>query len=89
MYYIQFYRLLTAFICNDICPREAVDAVVDALLITELPNFSALHVLQFLVAAAETHSHLYSRLRTWSISKLNENTNLTKLTVSYSCIFTW
>ncbi|VDK67051.1 unnamed protein product [Litomosoides sigmodontis] len=81
----KFYRLLTAFICKDICPRETVDAVVDALLITELPNFSALHVLQFLVVAAETHSHLYSRLRTWSISKLNENTNLTKLTL-FACL---
>lgn len=90
MYYnIQFYRLLTAFICDDSCPRETVDAVVEALLTIELPNFSALHVLQFLVAAAETHSHLYSRLRAWSISKLNENTNLTKLTVSYYYILTW
>ncbi|CAG9540601.1 unnamed protein product [Cercopithifilaria johnstoni] len=81
----KFYRLLTAFICDDTCPRETVDAVINALLITELPNFSALHVLQFFVAAAETHSHLYSRLRAWSISKLNENTNLTKLTL-FSCL---
>lgn len=78
---------MTAFICDDTCPRETVDAVVSALLVTELPDFSALHVLQFLVAAAETHSHLYSRLRSWSISKLNENTNLTKLTVSYKFTF--
>ncbi|MCP9262141.1 hypothetical protein DINM_005433 [Dirofilaria immitis] len=77
----RFYRLLTAFICDDSCPRETVDAIVDALLIVPLPDFSALHVLQFLVAAAEIHSHLYSRLRIWSLSKLNENTNLTKLTV--------
>ncbi|KAL3994867.1 hypothetical protein ACH3XW_23480 [Acanthocheilonema viteae] len=81
----KFYRLLTAFICDDTCPRETVDAVVNTLLNTELPNFSALHVLQFLVAAAETHSHLYARLRAWSISKLNENTNLTKLTL-FSCL---
>uniref|UniRef100_A0AAF5Q355 Integrator complex subunit 7 n=2 Tax=Wuchereria bancrofti TaxID=6293 RepID=A0AAF5Q355_WUCBA len=81
----KFYRLLTSFICDDSCPCETVDAVVDALLTAVLPNFSALHVLQFLVAAAETHSHLYSRLRAWSISKLNENTNLTKLTL-FSCL---
>ncbi|EJD76481.1 hypothetical protein LOAG_16605 [Loa loa] len=81
----KFYRLLTAFICDESCPRETVDAVVDALLTIALPNFSALHVLQFLVAAAETHSYLYSRLRAWSISKLNENTNLTKLTL-FSCL---
>ncbi|KAK6103832.1 hypothetical protein QQG55_14005 [Brugia pahangi] len=81
----KFYRLLTAFICDDSCPRETVDAVVDALLTAVLPNFSALHMLQFLVAAAETHSYLYSRLRVWSISKLNENTNLTKLTL-FSCL---
>ncbi|KAM3718923.1 Integrator complex subunit [Dirofilaria immitis] len=81
----RFYRLLTAFICDDSCPRETVDAIVDALLIVPLPDFSALHVLQFLVAAAEIHSHLYSRLRIWSLSKLNENTNLTKLTL-FSCL---
>ncbi|VDK76435.1 unnamed protein product [Onchocerca ochengi] len=81
----RFYRLLTAFICDDTCPRETVDAIVDVLLTITLPDFSALHVLQFLVAAAETHSHLYSRLHVWSISKLNENTNLTKLTL-FSCL---
>uniref|UniRef100_A0A915Q023 Integrator complex subunit 7 n=1 Tax=Setaria digitata TaxID=48799 RepID=A0A915Q023_9BILA len=81
----KFYRLLTAFVCVDTCPRETVDAIVDVILSIAVPNFSALHVLQFLVAAAETHSHLYSRLRAWSIYKLNENTNLTKLTL-FSCL---
>lgn len=65
-----------------------MDVIVDALLTMAVPKFSALHVLQFLVSAAETHSHLYSRLRDWSISKLNENTDLTKLTVSCDFVLT-
>lgn len=80
---LQFFRLLTAFVCDDSCPRETVDAIVDVVLSAAILGDSVIHVLQFLVAAAETHSHLYPTLSTWAVSKLNEDADFSKLTVSF------
>ncbi|VDM99404.1 unnamed protein product, partial [Thelazia callipaeda] len=81
----EFYRLLTAFLCDSTCPRSTIDAVVRIVLNMTIPNSCALHMLQFLVAIAEAHSHLYHLICSWSVLKLKENTNLTRFTL-FSCL---
>lgn len=44
------------------------------------------HVLQFLIASAETHSMLNSRLFDWAVNKLAEGVDFSDTTVS--CLFT-
>uniref|UniRef100_A0A914RT96 Integrator complex subunit 7 n=1 Tax=Parascaris equorum TaxID=6256 RepID=A0A914RT96_PAREQ len=73
----RFYRLLTVFIRTKACPSE----------ISPLRDDCMPHVLQFLIASAETHSMLSSRLFHWAANKLAEGVDFSDTTLFARLIY--
>uniref|UniRef100_A0A915A6F2 Integrator complex subunit 7 n=3 Tax=Parascaris univalens TaxID=6257 RepID=A0A915A6F2_PARUN len=83
----RFYRLLTVFIRTKACPSEIVYALVDTILKSPLRDDCMPHVLQFLIASAETHSMLSSRLFHWAANKLAEGVDFSDTTLFARLIY--
>lgn len=83
----KLYRLLTVFVRQQSCPASIVDSLIEAVIRDNVPlsSDSFLKVLQFLVASAETHPHLYSRLSQWAAGNLTAAIDFSNITL-YACL---